>query len=185
MLSRIIHFRYSPGFPLFWYSRKDFYLLGTSSDPTFPVLTRIPPFPVLARILPFPILTRISPFRYSPGFYLFQYSLGFLFSGTRPDSTISRYSPGPFFGTRSDSTFSAFAGILPFPVLTRIQPFTVLAWTFLQSLPGFPHLLRHRPWISLSFPALCPDNSSSQTSCLVFFKSFNRSDSVPLTFSTR
>ena len=58
VFARIPHFRYSPGFPISG-TRPDFYLPGTRPDPTFPVLTRIPPFPVLTRILPFSILTRI------------------------------------------------------------------------------------------------------------------------------
>ena len=192
VLARIPHYRYSHGFP-FSSSYPDF---------TFSILTRILPFLVLAwisifryspgfyyfRYSPgfyyFPVLTR-TLLRYSPGFYLFRYYPGFLFSNTRPDSIISRYSPGPFFGTPLDSTFLALARILPFPVLTQIQTFPVLARTFLRSLLGFPYLLRHRPRISLSFPALCPNHSSSQASCLVFFKSFNRSDSVPLAFSSK
>ena len=149
------------------------------------------------------ILAQILPFRYSPGSHISGTRPDFYISGTRPDSTISgtrpnfyfsgtcsdstlsRYLPKPFSGTHPDSTFLTLAMILPFPVLTRIQPFPVLTRTHLRSLPRFRHLLRHHPWISLSFPALCLEHLSSQASYLVFFQSFNRSDSIPSTFSTR
>ena len=161
--------------------------------------TRAYPFPlslftsfILFRVLQY--LTRIPHFRYSPRSHISgthpdspflvlarippsRYSLESHISDTRPNPTYSGTHPDfYFFGTRPDPTF---------PVPTRIQPFPVLAWTLLRSLPGFPHLLRHRPWISLSFPALCSNHSSSQASYLVFFKPFNRSDFVLLTFSTR
>ena len=121
-------------------------------------LTRIPPFPVLTQILPFPVLTQILPSRYSLGSHISGTCPDFYFSGTRPDSTLSRYSPGPFSGTRPDptflvltrtllryslgfhlfgtcpdSTFPALARILPFPG-TLQDPSSVLTW-----IPPFLH----------------------------------------------
>ena len=76
---------------------------------------------------PSPILAQIPYFRHSPGFHLF---------GTRPNSTLSQYSPGPFSSTRPDSTFSALTRILPFPD-THSDPFSALA-----RIPPFRHLPR-------------------------------------------
>ena len=156
ILTQIPPFQYSPGFHLF----------GTRLA-TFLALARILPFPILAWIHPSPVLARIPLFVYSPGFLPF----------------FDAHSDSTFPALAQISTFSALVRILPFLVLTRIQPFPVLARTLLRSLPGFhylfrhhvriPRLLRHRPQISLSFLALCPDHSSSQASYLVFFKSFN------------
>ena len=128
VLTRIPHFRYSPGFLLFRYSprfypflvltrtilryspgshlsgtRPDFYFFGTRPYPTFPVLTRA--------------ILRYSPesyfFRYSPRFYLPNTRLDPTFSVPAQISTFSAlaqippfwYSPGPFSGTRPDLTF--------------------------------------------------------------------------------
>ena len=145
--------------------------------------------------------------QYSPGFYPFSSTRpDFYFYCTRPDSTLSQYSPGPFFSTRLDSTFSVFAWISTFPVLIRILPFRysprfhlsntrsdfyfsgtltdstffgtrrdptfpVLTQTLFRQSPRFYHssvLAR----ISLSFPASCPDSSSSPASrsnFIIFF----------------
>ena len=52
--------------------------------------------------------------RYSLGFYpFFDTRPDFYFFGTRPDSTLSRYSPEPFSDTHPD----------PSPVVARIPPF--------------------------------------------------------------
>ena len=202
-------FRYSPGSYLFRYS-PGFYLPCTRPDPTFPVLTRIPPFryspgsqisgtrpnptfSALAWIPPFWYSPEFLPFRHSLGFYPFRYSPRFLLFrhllGFYPfpvlTQTILWYSPGfHLFDTRRDSTFSCTH---PDPTFSSTcpDPSPELTQTLLQSLPGFPHLLRHHPRISLSFLELCPDHSSSQALYLDFFKSFNQSESVPLTFSTR
>ena len=77
-------------------------------------LTRIPPFHVLTRILPFPVLTRILLSQYSPGSHLSGTCLDFYLSGTRPYSTLSRYSPEPFSGTRPYPTF-------PIPTRTLLR----------------------------------------------------------------
>ena len=98
----------------------------TRSNPTSPVLDRIPPFPVLAwtllwyspRFLFFLILARIPPLRYSLG------------------SHLSRYSPEPFFGTHPD---------LPSLILTQIPPFSVLSWILpFPILARIPHF-RYSP----------------------------------------
>ena len=124
-------------------------------------LTRIPPFSVLTRILPFPVLTWILPSRYLPGSHLSGTRSNLYFFGTRPDSTISQYSLGPFSGTRPDPTF---------PVLTRISTFPALAQNFLWYSPGF-HLSSVFAKI-FTFPALtriphffsvCPDFHLSGT----------------------
>ena len=134
------------------------HISSTRPDPTFLVLAQIPHF------------------QYSPGSYLFRYSPGCYLPGTSPDPTFLVldqipyfwYSPGsPISGTRSDPTFSG----------------THPDFTF-RYYPG-SYLFQHRPRISLSFLVLCPDHSSSQALCLVFFKSFNRGDFVPLVFGTK
>ena len=154
----------------FWsgqHTRPDFYLSGTRPDST--ISDTHQDF-YLFGTRPNSTLSGTHPY--------------FYFFGTCSDSTLSRYLLRTFSGTLPNSTFPTLAGILPFMVLT-LQPFPVLARTLLRSLPGFPHLLRHRPRISLSFLALCPDHSSSQALYLVFFKSFSRSNSIPLAFNTK
>ena len=124
---------YSPIFPLFRHS-PGFYPFsdpspGTHLSPSR-ILARIVPFPVLARtflgyspefhlslvltqISTFPTLTRILPF---PDTHL-----DFYFSSTHPDSTLSRYSPGPFSCTRPDQ--SLMFCILRF--LLGLDPFCI------------------------------------------------------------
>ena len=136
--------QYSPGF----YPFSD-----TRSNPTFPIL---------AWILPFQHLLEFYPFRYLLGFHIF---------GTRLDSTLFRYSPGPFSGTRPDSTFSTLARILPFPdthsdpspVLTKIPPF--------RHLPGF-HLFGTSPDSNLS--STCPYSTFSVPVRIPHFRYFPR-----------
>ena len=188
--------------PPFWYSPGS-HLSGTCPDPTFPVLARISTFSALAQILPFPG-THSDPSHVLAGSHL---------SGTRPDppfsdtcpdstfpvlawiSTILRYSPGfhlsgtcpdfYFFGTRRDSTFSnthmdsTFSGAFPDPSseLARISLSFPTSSLDSSSSPTSPPDF-------IVFSSLCPDHSSSQASHLVFFKSLNQSDSVPLAFST-
>ena len=65
-------------------------------------------------ILPLPVLA-LKFFRYFHGFYLIPVlALSLPFFGTHTGSTLSRYSPGHFFGTRPDS-YSVLSGILPIP----------------------------------------------------------------------
>ena len=109
----------------------------TLPDSTFLALARILPFsgthqdftfPALARILPLPVLAWIPPFLHSPRLYPFRYLPGFHILGTHPDSTLSRYSPGPFYDTRPNSTFLVLARISTFLALARISTFPTLTW---------------------------------------------------------
>ena len=200
VLARIPHFWHSPGFhpfsiltqTLLRYSR-GFHLFGTRPNFYF-----------------FGTCPDSALFLYSLGFYFLGTRPNSTFSGTRPDPPFSGTRPDPFLVLARIHPSPVLAWIphfpilirtllryspkfhisdthriLPFLVLTRIQPFPMLAQTLLWSLPGFPHLLRHRPRISLYFLTLCPDHSSSQASYLVFFMSFNWSDSILLDFNTR
>ena len=210
VLAQIPHFRYSPGSYLSRYSSGS-PTSGTLPDPTFSGNHRDFPFPVLTRILTSPILARIPHFRYSPGFYLLGTHPDPTFSVLARIPHF-RYSPrSPIFGTLPDPTFSGTHPDFTFPVLARI---TLLQYspgfhlfgthwdstfsdthsysTFFGDCPDLSLYLARisssspaSPRISLSFPELCPDHSSSQASCLVFFKSFNWSDSVPLVFGTK
>ena len=120
ILTRIPHFRYSPGSPisgtlpdptfsvLTRISHSQYspgsHIFGTRPDHPFPVLSRILPFSVLTRILPSPILARIPPFPVITGIFPSRYSPGFHILSTRPDPTFSvlarithfRYYPGSY-----------------------------------------------------------------------------------------
>ena len=98
---------------------------GTRPDSTnFRYSHRFDPFQVLARTV----------FRYLHGFYLFQYSLDSFsilarilpFPGTRPDSTIFRYSHrfDPL-QVLAGNVFRYSHGFYLFPVLARILPIFV------------------------------------------------------------
>ena len=121
--------------PLLSGTRQDFHLSGTHPAPS-PILARIPPFPLLAWTLLW-YSPRFLFFWHLPGFPPFWNSPGFHFTSTRPDSTLSRYSPGPFSGTRRDfhlsgarpdPTFSSicldfyFSGTRPDSTLFRYSP---------------------------------------------------------------
>ena len=138
---------------------------GTHPGPS-PILARIPPFLVLARTF----------LRYSPGFHLslvltqiFTFlalawilpfsgpRLDFYFFSTRPNSTLSRYSPEPFSGTHPNFYFS---GTRPDSTLSRYSP-----GPFSGTRPDF-HLSETHP-----------DPTFSGT-CLDFYFSGTRPDST-------
>ena len=121
--------------------------------------------------------------RYSHGFYPFSGTRpDFYFSGTRPDSTLSWYSPGPFFGTHQDSTFlvltrtlfryspgfhfpstypdpsSVLAWISTFSALARILPFQVLARIQPSQYSPGPFFGTR---LGFYFSNTCPDSSFS------------------------
>ena len=146
---------------------------GTRQD-SFPVLARIPLSPDTPpdsitlryshRLYHFSILVRIVfrtrtdsiIFRYSIDSTIFRYSSG-QFSGTRRDSTFSRYSPGfnkfcgthtdyiifryssgQFSGTRTDSSFSRYSpGSIIFRYSHRFYHFSVLVRTVFRYSHGF------------------------------------------------
>ena len=68
------------------------------------------------------------------------------FLGTRPDTTIFRYSPGfyhfrysygQFFGTRAESLFSGNTPVYyHFSILAQILPFSILIWTVFRYSHG-------------------------------------------------
>ena len=105
-------------------------------------------FSVLTLIRPF-FCNRRDNFKYSHGFFLFPVLFRILlFFGTHIDSTLLRYSSGPFFDTRMYSNFSPYLpGFYHFLELTLIRPFfcnrrdsfidTRTDSTFSRYSPGF------------------------------------------------